>query len=64
MKESQRHTARMAEDIAATEEMVAATLEQKAEDRPEHAKRLRAESEAAREFAACERQWAKDLAAD
>lgn len=54
----------VAEEIAATEETVAGTMEELASQRPHGSDRLRALGARARERAASERQWVADHAGD
>jgi len=54
-----RWTVEVAEAVAATQERLAATLDRLADQRPDDAGRLQACSEAARTYAARERQWAE-----
>ncbi len=62
-KAAQAETVRVAERVARTEEALAATFDKLAEVQPQHAARLRAKSQAAREQAAYDRQWIKDHSA-
>lgn len=57
---AQSDSLRLAEVIAATEDDVAATMDQLAEERPDRAAHFRALGEAAREYAAKERRWVKE----
>jgi ABC-type transporter Mla subunit MlaD len=59
-KDLQEETLQAAEEVAATEDDVADTLDHLAEGRPQDAARLQAKSASARDQAARERQWARD----
>jgi len=55
-----RWTVEVAEAVAASQERLAATLDRLADQRPEHASRLQADSETAKTYATRGRQWAED----
>ena len=55
-----QETLRVAEQIAVAEEAAADTFDRMAEQRAQDADRLRTKSQAAREHAACEREWIRN----
>ncbi|SRR5579875_1293931 len=59
-EDTQARTVKAAEEVAATEEDLAGTMERMTKNQPHRAGHLRILGESARKHAAQERQWAKD----